>query len=165
MSDWNNSVDWCLQKDRLVELIESLQTADCHIVLASNESSLVTEELGSEFRDKICKSEYFGKCYICSIICKTKLTGCLEFIEQVNHIPCKHQKERLYLLHEFTKDMRLCADVKMEDIVRRLNGHVVRALKCVCQRAASLAILKGKSCVENVCFDKAIQYVSFYSIL
>ncbi|KAI6174768.1 hypothetical protein M3Y97_00958200 [Aphelenchoides bicaudatus] len=49
----------------------------------------------------------------------------------------------------------------MEDIVRRLNGHVIRALKCVCQRAASIAILNGFPCVKNVCFDKAIQYVVF----
>jgi ATP-dependent 26S proteasome regulatory subunit len=83
-----------------------------------------------------------------------------EFIEQVIHIPCKHQKERLRLLREFTKDMRMCEDVRVEDIVRRLNGHVVQALKCVCQRAASIAVLNGMDCVKNVCFDKAIQYVS-----
>lgn len=82
-----------------------------------------------------------------------------DFIEQIIHIPCKHQKERLYLLRQFTKDMRLCDDVRMEEVVRKLNGHVVRALKCVCQRAASIAILKGMSCVENVCFDRAIHYV------
>lgn len=49
MSEWNQQVDWCLQKDKLVALIEALQTTDCHIILASNESSLITEELESEF--------------------------------------------------------------------------------------------------------------------
>ncbi|KAI6174769.1 Mitochondrial thiamine pyrophosphate carrier [Aphelenchoides bicaudatus] len=46
VSEWNASVDWCLQKDKLTALIESLQSADIRIILASNGCSLMTEELG-----------------------------------------------------------------------------------------------------------------------
>ncbi|KAI6234527.1 hypothetical protein M3Y99_00805200 [Aphelenchoides fujianensis] len=83
------------------------------------------------------------------------------FIEVVVHIPYKTQRERLLLLRQFTSKMRLCPSISLEATVKRLNGHVVRALRCVCERAAASAVLNGTATIEERFFAKAIQHVVF----
>ncbi|CAD5205604.1 unnamed protein product [Bursaphelenchus okinawaensis] len=84
-----------------------------------------------------------------------------KFLYNIQHIPYIAQKERLYILRKFTADLNFDPEIRAASLVRSLNGHVVKAVHCVCRRAASLAILKGASTITREDFSKAIQYVVF----
>ncbi|CAD5208459.1 unnamed protein product [Bursaphelenchus xylophilus] len=83
-----------------------------------------------------------------------------QFLVNVQHIPFKPHKERLYILRKFTADLAFEEAIRVESLVKRLNGHVVKALYCVCRRAASLAIMRGSKTIWDEDIDQAIKYVS-----
>ncbi|KAI6179605.1 hypothetical protein M3Y98_00628400 [Aphelenchoides besseyi] len=127
-----NSPQWYAQRDGLLKLFNQLTQLENDIRV------ILTSNESTLWNDELKKH-----------------------IELVIHIPYKNQRERLRLLYQFTRDMRLCSSISLESIVKRLNGHVVKALHCVCQKAAALAILNGTNVVEERFFDKAIQHVVF----
>jgi hypothetical protein len=120
VSELNNTLDWYKQKDKLLALVESVKdpNIDCRIILASNGSSLFTEDLGS--KSFLLFYTKFMQIFI-------------EYIGFIVQIPYKNQRQRLTLLYEFTKETKLSNEIVLEEVVKRLNGHVVRALKCVCE--------------------------------